>query len=323
MQLTDLKCVMPVSFLTGGHHRVLVLKRAHKQLEASPTSFVKFPTRWLDRVKHAQPTHAQSTHAQSTHAQSTHAQPGSNLSQFGNQRTELASSKKNSKPDTPQKNYELIDPDVRLMMRVRDDDASAFEELMRRYQNRLIAVLEHLVPGKNQAEDLAQEVFMRVYRARKTYKPGAKFSTWLFTIANNVSSNALRKLARSKEIHIQATPSGSFPARPLENMAQDASGLMPARVLDRSEQAEIVEAAIRTLNDRQRLAVLLNRFEHMSYIDIAETMELSTQAVKSLLSRARSNLREALLPYMQNGTSIGDAENDETMGPDILEADHD
>lgn len=212
---------------------------------------------------------------------------------------QTASSKKTSR-----KNYELIDPDVRLMLQVRDDNAAAFEELMRRYQNRLVAVLEHLLPGKNQAEDLAQEVFMRVYRARKSYTPGAKFSTWLFTIANNVTSNALRQLSRRKEVHLQSTPSGSVPIRPLENMAQEASGFMPTRVLDRSEQAEIVEAAIRTLNERQRMAVLLSKFEHMSYEEIADTMDLSTQAVKSLLSRARSNLKEVLMPYMKTGQAV-------------------
>ena len=79
------------------------------------------------------------------------------------------------------------------MLEVRDDKAAAFEELMLRYQNRLVTVLEHLVGRRDLAEDLAQDVFLRVYRARKRYVPGAKFSTWLFTIANNVASNALQK----------------------------------------------------------------------------------------------------------------------------------
>jgi RNA polymerase sigma-70 factor (ECF subfamily) len=81
--------------------------------------------------------------------------------------------------------YALRDPDVRLMLEVRDDSASAFEELVLRYQGRLLAVLEHLVGNRDQAEDLTQEVFLRVYRSRKSYVAGAKFSTWLFTIANN------------------------------------------------------------------------------------------------------------------------------------------
>jgi DNA-directed RNA polymerase specialized sigma24 family protein len=91
--------------------------------------------------------------------------------------------------------YQLQDPDVRLMLKVRDDNAAAFDELMLRYQNRLVTVLEHLVGRRDLAEDLAQEVFLRVYRARKRYVPGAKFSTWLYTIANHVASNALRSMS--------------------------------------------------------------------------------------------------------------------------------
>ena len=98
--------------------------------------------------------------------------------------------------DQSPESYELRDPDVRLMLEVRNDNAAAFEELMLRYQNRLVTVLDHLVGGRDQAEDLAQEVFLRVYRSRKRYVPGAKFSTWLFTIANNVAANARRSRTR-------------------------------------------------------------------------------------------------------------------------------
>ena len=88
------------------------------------------------------------------------------------------------------------------MLQVRDDNAAAFEELVLRYQNRLLTVLEHLVQSREWAEDLAQEVFLRVYRSRKTYSPDARFSTWLFTIAHNVASNARRKQSRQKEVHL-------------------------------------------------------------------------------------------------------------------------
>ncbi len=186
------------------------------------------------------------------------------------------------------------------MLRVRDDDAAAFEELVARYQDRLIMILAHLVGVRHQAEDLAQDVFLRVYRARKRYEPGAKFSTWLFTIANNVASNALRSRSRRKEVHVNARPDEST-AMPLEQMAAESSGLMPARQLDRVERAEIVRKAIETLNERQRMALLLSKFEGMSYAEIAETMDLSTKAIKSLLSRARVNLRSVLEPYIQEG----------------------
>lgn len=199
------------------------------------------------------------------------------------------------------KHYEAIDPDVRLMLQVQADDAEAFEELTRRFQNRLLKVMEHLVGNADQAQDLAQEVFMRVFRSRKSYIPGAKFSTWLFTIANNVASNALRNRSRRKEINLSPTQNEENGVQSLETMAKDASGLMPTRQLEKQEQANVVQEAMNTLNDRQRMALLLCKFEHMSYQQIAETMDLSVQAIKSLLSRARNNLKLALQPYFQSG----------------------
>lgn len=189
------------------------------------------------------------------------------------------------------------------MLRVRDDDARAFEELMLRYQNRLVSLLAHLVGKPDIAEDLAQDVFMRVYRARKRYVPGAKFSTWLFTIAGNVASNALRSRARRHEVNLAPSP-GDTSTMPIEAAAVAASGLMPTRQLDKAELREAVQQAIQALNDRQRMAVLLSKFEHFSYAEIAEVMELSPEAVKSLLSRARCRLREVLAPYFERGSRI-------------------
>ncbi len=207
--------------------------------------------------------------------------------------------------------YTLHDPDVRLMLLVRDDDATAFEELMRRYQDRLVTVLDHLVSNRDQAEDLAQDVFLRIYRSRKSYVPGAKFSTWLFTIANNVASNARRSRSRRKEINLDLRPAATTGVHSLDELAQAASGLMPSRQIDKAEMREVVRQAISTLNERQRLAVLLSKFESMSYEDIAQTMEMTPQAIKSLLSRARSNLRQVLEPYIQTGATQPEANNDQ------------
>jgi RNA polymerase sigma-70 factor (ECF subfamily) len=195
----------------------------------------------------------------------------------------------------------LADPDVRLMLEVRDGNAAAFEKLMLRYQNRLVAVLEHLVGKRGQAEDLAQEVFLRVYRARGTYQPASKFSTWLFTIANNVASNALRSRSRRREVQVTPSESDSGQRATIDELALAASGLMPGRQLDKAELCEVVKAALETLGERQRLAVLLNKFEGMSYEDIAKTMNMTPQAIKSLLSRARDNLRQVLEPYLERG----------------------
>ncbi len=196
-------------------------------------------------------------------------------------------------------NYELLDPDVRLMMQVRQGNAAAYEELVKKYERRVISFLEHLV-SKDAAEDLAQDVFLRVFRARETYEPGARFSTWLFTIMHNVASNAIRKISRKMEINIPPDPSKSG-AMPMESIAVSASGQMPTRQLDSREAQDIVRSAIHSLNERQRMAVLLSKFEGLSYQEIADAMELTPQAVKSLLSRARSNLKEILEPYVQAG----------------------
>jgi RNA polymerase sigma-70 factor, ECF subfamily len=184
------------------------------------------------------------------------------------------------------------------MLRVRDGDDSAFPELVENYQDRLIGIFSHMLRDKQAAEDLAQDVFLRVYRARKRYTPTAKFSTWLFRIANNLASNKLRSAARRREITLKASESGPLGARPEEQLISDKSSLMPMRVFDKEEMAEIVRSALDTLNERQKMAVLLNKFEHMSYVDIAAAMDLSVQAVKSLLSRARGQLRAQLEPYL-------------------------
>ena len=194
-----------------------------------------------------------------------------------------------------------LDPDVRLMLEVRDGSATAFEELVVRYQARLVRVLEHLVGRRELAEDLAQEVFLRVYRSRQQYEPGAKFATWLFTIANNVASNALRDRSRHPEMTLAGSESGSLGGRSMDRLVQASSSAMPTRQVDKAEIRDVIRMALESLNERQRLAVLLNKFEGMTYADIANTMELSTQAIKSLLSRARENLRQILEPYFEKG----------------------
>ena len=195
-----------------------------------------------------------------------------------------------------------LDPDVRLMLEVRDGSATAFEELVVRYQGRLVRVLEHLVGRREWAEDLAQEVFLRVYRARQQYVPGTRFATWLFTIANHAASNALRDRSRRPEVTLAGSESGPLGPRPLDRLVQATSGAMPARRIDKAELRDVVRMALEALSQRQRLAVLLNKFEGMCYADIANTMELSPQAVKSLLARARENLRQMLEPYLEDGT---------------------
>jgi RNA polymerase sigma-70 factor (ECF subfamily) len=194
--------------------------------------------------------------------------------------------------------YALRDPDVRVMLRVRADEPGAFEELVDRFQHRLLAVMRHLCGHAEEAEDLAQEVFLRVYRSRKEYHPQAKFSTWLFTIANNLALNSYRRKQRKPAVQLDPQESGPLGPRPAEHLLCDrAPG--PEHRLSHEELSQVVQEALAQLNERQRLAVVLNKFEDMSYQEISEIMRISTKAVKSLLSRARGELRELLRGYVE------------------------
>lgn len=192
----------------------------------------------------------------------------------------------------------LRDPDVQLMLRVRDGDESAFAQLVTKYQDRLIGIFTNMFGDTALAEDLAQEVFLRIYRARQGYEPTAKFSTWVFQIASNLASNSRRTKGRKKEVQFALSTSGSQPVRAGEQLVPEKSALMPTRQADAEELRERVQAAMELLNERQRMAVLLHKFEGMSYADIGGVMDMSPQAVKSLLSRARENLRVALENYV-------------------------
>ncbi len=202
---------------------------------------------------------------------------------------------------------EARDPDVKLMLQVRDDVPGAFEVLVERYQHRLVGVLVHLIGRVEEAEDLTQDVFLRIYRARKGYRPRAKFSTWLFTIANNLASNHLRSKGRSPVM-----PGGSDNA----GSSSSSSGLhllrtpgeraisregTPSAQMRKVELSDVIRDALDELGEDQKLAVLLNKFEDMSYAEIADVMGRSEPAVKSLLARARTHLREQLEPYLKTG----------------------
>ena len=195
---------------------------------------------------------------------------------------------------------EARDPDVRLMVQVRGDIAGAFETLVERYQNRLVGILFHLVGNREEAEDLCQEVFLRIYKARKGYRPRAKFSTWLFTIANNLALNHLRSKRRNSSVPIGDAPANS---EAVASIAQQLAGRerTPSAQMRQAELADLVREALAVLNEDQKLAVLLNKFEEMSYAEIGDVMGRSSAAVKSLLARARNQLREQLEPYLLAG----------------------
>ncbi len=196
----------------------------------------------------------------------------------------------------------LADPSAELMERVRRGDATAFEDLILLWQDRLVTLLWHQTGDHALAEDLAQETFLRVYRSRASYRPTARFSTWLYTIALNAAKDARQRAHRRREHGIPTSVSASSSELALDAVAVDASGRLPTRQADRHELQAVVQRALADLNEHQRTAVLLSKFEQCSHEEIAEAMGLTVPAVKSLLFRARENLRLALSPY------CGDAE---------------
>jgi RNA polymerase sigma-70 factor, ECF subfamily len=196
---------------------------------------------------------------------------------------------------------EARDPDVRLMIEVRADVPGSFESLVEHYQNRLVGILFHLVGSKEEAEDLCQEVFLRIYKARKGYRPRAKFATWLFTIANNLALNHLRSKGRNPSVPMGGGgTSGSQPMAPVARQLISRE-TTPSAQLRKAELTELVHEALGVLNEDQKMAVLLNKFEEMSYAEIADVMGRSPAAIKSLLARARNELRERLEPYLLTG----------------------
>jgi RNA polymerase sigma-70 factor (ECF subfamily) len=193
------------------------------------------------------------------------------------------------------------DPDTCLMLAVQNDQPGAFEELVECYQTRIKVFLFHQFGDVNDAEDVAQEVFLRVFQARKRYRVEAKFSTWFFTIAANVAINFRRRKQRRRIVNIDRNAGDSHGTDALSQLPSDSCEQPLRRVLHK-ESANIVREALCSLNERQRLVLLLCGFEKLPYADAAEAMGLTAKAVKSMLSRARMNLRLALRGYWQQNS---------------------
>jgi RNA polymerase sigma-70 factor (ECF subfamily) len=186
------------------------------------------------------------------------------------------------------------DPDVGLMLRVRDGDSRAFSELERRYRPRVLGFFCRRVGDRSEAEDLSQEVFLRLYRARAGYEPRARFATWVYHITQNVARNALRSKRRRPTVRLDPAAGD---AGLLETLFSDR-GEAPSRPLERDELAGVVRAAVAGLADRQRAAVELHQFEDRTYTEVAAELDMTPKAAKSLLYRARNQLRLSLAGFM-------------------------
>jgi RNA polymerase sigma-70 factor (ECF subfamily) len=182
--------------------------------------------------------------------------------------------------------------DVRLMRLVSRGDTSAFEELIERHQALVAGTVARMLSSNSDVEDIAQQVFIRVWKSARRYVPRAKFTTWLLKITRNLVFNELRRTKRHAHVPFQSEPGVEDP--PLK----DETNLAPDASLLESELQRTIEEAILQLPETQRLALVLRRYEQLSYEQIAEVLDLSVPAVKSVLFRARSELRSRLSKYL-------------------------
>jgi RNA polymerase sigma-70 factor (ECF subfamily) len=190
-----------------------------------------------------------------------------------------------------------LERDAELMLRVRDGDETSFALLLEKHRNSVIHFLYRMVQNQAIAEELAQEVFLRVYRSRETYEPTAKFTTWLFRITTHLALNHVRdrrndKLNDSIDEKIED-------GAPRQLSAREAN--VEERLLRDARLGE-VRKAIEELPDKQRGAVLMHKYQEMEYSQIAAVLGCSESAVKSLLFRAYESLRTSLRQFSPGGT---------------------
>jgi RNA polymerase sigma-70 factor (ECF subfamily) len=182
--------------------------------------------------------------------------------------------------------------DFALMERVAEGDHAAFRQLVERHQNAVIGTVAKMLGNASESEDIAQQVFLRIWRNAKRYRPDAKFTTYLFTITRNLVFNETRRKSRKKEVSSDEREENS-------NLTVEASpDRQPDAEILQAELQQKVDEAIASLPEAQRMAVVLRRYEQLSYEEIATVLDLSVSAVKSLLFRARTSLREALSDYL-------------------------
>ena len=172
-------------------------------------------------------------------------------------------------------------------------DTTAFEQLIERHQTLVAGTVARMLGSNSDVEDIAQQVFIRVWKSAGRYVARAKFTTWLLKITRNLVFNEMRRAKRHPHLPVQIDPEAEEMPLKDEAMATPDANLLQAEL-----QAEI-EKAIMLLPDTQRMALVLRRYEELSYEEIADVLDLSVPAVKSLLFRARTELRERLKGYLE------------------------
>jgi RNA polymerase sigma-70 factor, ECF subfamily len=191
------------------------------------------------------------------------------------------------------------DPDAVLMLRVKRGDRVAFAELVEKYKQPVMNLVYRTLHDETEAEDLAQNVFLQVYKSASRYESRAKFSTWLFTIARNLCLNEIRRRSRHPADSIEESHA-EHEDQPRQQF-EDKSSVAPPEKLLQGELAQKIDEVLAELPENQRTAILLCRQEELSYEEIAKILGCSLSATKSLIHRGRETLKEKLKPYLRTG----------------------
>jgi RNA polymerase sigma-70 factor (ECF subfamily) len=194
---------------------------------------------------------------------------------------------------------EPLDPDALLMLRVQRGDRTAFTELVQKYQQPVLNFIFRTLRDETEAEDLAQNVFLQVYKSRARYRQTARFTTWLFTIARHLCLNELRRRSRHPAESLEAAHPDNEDQPRLQ--IEDPAAVSPPDQLLQRELSRKIADAVAGLPENQRSAILLCRQEDLSYEEMAKILGCSLSATKSLIHRGRETLKEILKPYLQTG----------------------
>lgn len=185
------------------------------------------------------------------------------------------------------------------MLRVKAGDFAAFEGLVEKYKQPVMNMVYRTLPDATEAEDLAQHVFLQVFKSAHRYEVAAKFSTWLFTIARNLCLNEIRRRSRHPADSLDA-PAFEDDDQP-RHQPPDARTFAPTESLLHGELEDKIEEALATLPEKQRTAIVLCRGDELSYEEIAKVLGCSVSATKSLIHRGRETLKALLKPYLRTG----------------------
>lgn len=192
-----------------------------------------------------------------------------------------------------------LEADAALMLRVKQGDSAAFAELVDKYKQPVINLVYRMLRDPAEAEDLAQNVFLQVHKSAARYEVAAKFSTWLFTIARNLSLNEIRRRSRhpAESLDVPHPEQEDQPLRQFE----DRKTPSPPEMLLHGELEQKIDQALAELPESQRTAIVLCRQDELSYEDISAVLGCSVSATKSLIHRGRETLKQKLKPYLRTG----------------------